>query len=106
MFAEHYDCKKNAKHRHKIKRSRCGCDIKVLKRLEKKQHRCAVHEESEKTESKPAFPVYSQERSEMKWFHPDKKWNAGNRCSDVTEDQNFDFRKLSHQPFAINVVKG
>src|SRR5258708_30425531 len=106
MFAKQYKCKKNTKHRNQVKRCRCGCYIKVLQRLEEEQHRSAIHEEGKKSEGKPAFPVQCQESSEMKWFHPDEKWNAGNRCSDVTEDQNFDLLKLLHQPFAINVVEG
>src|ERR1700730_8132338 len=106
MFAEKYNCQKNAKHRHQVKRSRCGCYIQVLQRLEKEQHRSAIHEESEESEGQPASPIHRQEGSEMKWFHPDEQRNACNRCGDVTEDQNFDLGKLSHQPLAINVVKG
>ena len=41
----------------------------------------------------------------MKRLYPDKKWNAGNRCGDVTEDQDFDFLKFVHQPFAIDIVE-
>src|SRR5258708_5597043 len=78
----------------------------MLQCLEEEQHGSSVHEQREERKRKRALTVKQQETAEGERFHPNQQRQTGHRCGDVTENQNFYFRKTLHQSLAIHVVEG
>src|ERR1043166_4240184 len=77
----------------------------MLQRLKKQEHRCAIHKKGKKQECANSLAVQLLQAVKVEWLYPYQQRNACYRGSDVTENQNFDFREGLHQALAVHVVK-